>query len=288
MGKHKLIGFTLVEVSLFLAVTAVLFVGIITATQGSIWQQRYFDAVQGYAEFWRSIYSQVSNPQTVGSGNAEIAIYGKLVVFGESMDLQGQPVNGATDATYGQQIFVYDVVGDAKGMGTGSVTKMLVELKANVVIKEKDDQWIPAGEVVDYVPRWGAEIETTRRRDEDEKFKKDEKLAFKGSILVVRHPRSGTINTLISSKVIEVNDAVAKSRSGGMSDEQMNGLLTSVLSLDSSDDEAFKPREIDFCLNPFGYGVETDNRRDIRIAENARNGSGVQIIDLDSEENRCR
>ena len=102
MRKHKLIGFTLVEVSLFLAVTAVLFVGIITATQGSIWQQRYFDAVQGYAEFWRSIYSQVSNPQTVGSGNAEIAIYGKLVVFGESMDLQGQPVNGATDATYGQ------------------------------------------------------------------------------------------------------------------------------------------------------------------------------------------
>ena len=170
-------------------------------------------------------------------------------------------------------------------MGTGSVTEMLVDLKANVVIEEENDQWIPAGEAVDYVPRWGAEIETTRR-DEDKKFKKDEKLAFKGSILVVRHPRSGTINTLISSKVIEVNEAVAKSRSGEMSDERMNGLLTSVLN--SSDDDAFKPREIDFCLNPFGYGVETDNRRDIRIAENARNGSGVQIIDLDSEENRCR
>ena len=268
MVKYKLVGFTLVEISLFLAVTAVLFVGIITATQGSIWQQRYFDSVQSYAEFWRGIYSQVANTQTVGKGNGEIAIYGKLVVFGETKNLEGQPVNDVTEANYGQQIFIYDVIGDAKGMGTGSLIGMLGDLGANVVIETPSGSgtWIPAGEVTDYVPRWGAEIETTEQGK-----------PFSGSILVVKHPRSGTINTVYSKEIIQVNEALV----GGYSREAMNGLLTSKL-------KDFAASEIDFCLNPFGYGVKTDNRRDIRLAENARNGSGVQIIDLDSDENRCR
>ena len=269
--KRRLVGFTLVEVSLFLAVTAVLFVGIITATQGSIWQQRFYDSVQSYAEFWRGIYSQVSNPQTVGQGNTETAIYGKLVVFGESVDLQGNSVNATTDANYGQQIFIYDVVGDATGTGTGSVVEMLSGLNANVIMKVLDSrgntEWIPAGEVTDYVPRWGAEIETTTQAE-----------PFTGSILVVRHPQSGTINTLVSKEVIHVNGAL---QSYNGSTGVMERLLKSKL-------DSFEPSEIDFCLNPYGYGVATDNRRDIRLAKNARNSSGVQIIDLDSDENRCR
>ncbi|MBQ1373667.1 prepilin-type N-terminal cleavage/methylation domain-containing protein [Candidatus Saccharibacteria bacterium] len=44
-------GFTLVEVSLFLAITAASFVGIVAGTQSSIFQQRYNDAVQSFVDF---------------------------------------------------------------------------------------------------------------------------------------------------------------------------------------------------------------------------------------------
>ena len=74
-------GFTLVEVSLFLAITAAIFVSIAVGTQNSIFQQRYNDAVQNFAEFLRSIYSQVTNVQSEGDGRSGYAIYGKLVNF---------------------------------------------------------------------------------------------------------------------------------------------------------------------------------------------------------------
>ena len=76
-------GFTLVEVSLFLAITAAVFVGVAVGTQNSIFQQRYNDAVQNFAEFLRSMYSQVTNVQSEGHGRSEYAIYGKLVNFEE-------------------------------------------------------------------------------------------------------------------------------------------------------------------------------------------------------------
>ena len=76
-------GFTLVEVALFLAITAAIFVSIAVGTQNSIFQQRYNDAVQNFAEFLRSMYSQVTNVQSEGYGRSEYAIYGKLVNFEE-------------------------------------------------------------------------------------------------------------------------------------------------------------------------------------------------------------
>lgn len=74
--KHKRNGFTLVEIVLFLAITSLLFVGIIAGTNNSIFQQRYNDSVQNFAEFLRRIYSEVANPQSVGDGRSDSAIYG--------------------------------------------------------------------------------------------------------------------------------------------------------------------------------------------------------------------
>ena len=81
-------GFTLVEVALFLAVTGLLFVGVVLGIQNSLFQQKYNDSVQGFAEFLRSIYSQTANTENTfqedGSsrGQSNLAIFGKLVTFG--------------------------------------------------------------------------------------------------------------------------------------------------------------------------------------------------------------
>ncbi len=273
MIKHKKFGFTLIEVSLFLAVTGLLFLGILMGTQNALKNQRFYDSTQNFVEFLKSVYSQVSNPQSVGKGNSDkYAIYGKLVVFGQSVGLDGATINN--DGI--QRVYVYDVVGDVFGAGTGDVTQMLVGLHANVVVLAPNGKKLDyAGLVENYEPRWDAQIEV-----------KSGHTPYKGSILIVRHPNSGTINTLVSSTVIEVNKKVKDANAvlaGGGSYNYQN-LLTSVLNTAG----AFKAQEIDFCVNPEGSGAASDLRRNIRLTENARNSSGVLLLDLDGAENRCR
>lgn len=283
--KHK--GFTLIEVALFLGLTGLLFVGIVAGTSNSIYQQRFTDSVQNYAEFLRSIYSEVSNPQSVGDGRSEVAIYGKLITFGQNYGLDGAEIDQTS-----QRIYVYDVIGDVVGTADASsdVTTMLKTLKANVIKKifrsgdESSANPViervePAGLVDVYTPRWGAGIETT-----------DLDAPFEGSILVVRHPKSGTINTLIyagDDGIIEVNQAINYANEF-KNFSHIDDVLQEKLS-------GFETMEIDFCIDPEGIGIKNEVRRDIRLVKNARNASGVEVIELDALDevkdgtlNKCR
>lgn len=278
--KHKKFGFTLIEVALFLAVTGALFVAILVGTQNSIWQQRYNDATQSFANFVRNVYAEVSNPQSLGDGRSNLAIYGRLITFGESVGLDGQEIPNND-----QRFFVYDVVGDAsssaEGASSGPVAEVLKNRNANVVIEQQNaagtPEFTPAGITTGYSPIWGSVIETTSDSLND---------IYKGSILVVRHPGSGTIMTLKSSTVIEVNLTLGEFDAGMVNAQKVRDLLKTVL--DSSGDNGFKAEQTDFCLNPYGLGETGALRRDIRILKNAHNASGVEIIDLDSDDNKCR
>ena len=290
-------GFTLIEVSLFLALTGLLFMGIVIGTGRSVAQQRFFDASQSFAEFMRSIYSQVANPQSAGSGNSEMAIYGKMISFGQTVDLAGN------DTPKDEQwIYVYDVVGSADGAMSGDAIGSLVGVKASVVTTEKNslgDTIVvkPAGLVEAYEPKWGATIETTDMKTTEQKRAGNNNL-YTGTILVVRHPRSGTINTLVSSAVIDVNRLVktANNTLTRVNIQNAENALTAVLGYSSTDARAFKTQAVDFCVNPEGVNVAGASRWDIRLVKNARNASGVEVIDLDAMSmdsstsviNRCR
>ncbi len=270
-------GFTLIEVALFLAVTGLLFAGVMVGVQNSIWQQRYNDTVQNFANFLRNVYSEVSNPQSSGNGRSEeLAIYGKLISFGEKRGLDGAELDANT-----QKVFVYDVVGDvnAAKVGSGSIIELLEKLDANAVVRTKDKGVTVnaklAGIVESYSPIWGSVIEAAKG---DSEHAANNNL-YKGSILIVRHPKSGAINTLVSDNVIEVNETLKYadwSSSYGYIDE----LLTSKLS-------TFRLEDANFCVNPYGIGENGTTKRNIRIVKNARNSSGVEIIDLDSENDKC-
>ena len=265
-------GFTLIEVSFFLALTGVLFISIALGTQNSLWQQKYNDTVQNFTNFLRTAYSQVANPQGIGDGRSDRAIYGKLIVFGQEYDLKGEKIPKDE-----QRFFIYDVVGDATAVGTGSVIETFKALNINVVVEEVTGGVITnvstAGLADSYMPTWGAVIErTTYTPGADNNFK--------GSILIVRHPRSGIINTLYSDRIIAVNEAIKNARLDGNYDGTRN-LVTSKL-------DYFSVGEINFCVNPYGMGETGSFRRDIRIVKNARNSSGVEIIDQDSSENHCK
>lgn len=258
-------GFTLLEVSLFLAITGLLFVGIAVGVQNSLYQQRYNDVVQGFAEFLRTAYAGTTNVQgkLTGGGRTEQAIYGKLVTFGESTTMSGEENDRGI-------VYSYDVVGDLGEVETGNTLSSLKLLKANVVTASSDGGIEPAGIVEEYRPRWNSVIEmTTCNMDE---------CLFKGAVLIVRNPRSGTVYTFaMEGTTIEVNEALRASGEGSGVPDLLGAFLGGT---------GFSVRQVDFCVNP-DADVSNGSRRDVRILANARNASGVELIGADSDENEC-
>jgi hypothetical protein len=50
----------------------------------------------------------------------------------------------------------------------------------------------------------------------------------------------------------------------------------------------FSYKDVDFCINPNGIGGDPSAiSADVRIAKNASNAAGVDVI-MDSENNQCR
>lgn len=278
MGKHK--GFTFVEISLFLVVTALIFIGIAGGMQNTIFQQKYNDSVQNFLEFLRDIYSEVSNPQSTGYGNSDQAIYGKLVVFGETTDLTGERIDDDE-----HPVFVYDVVGKVGSIDENTSDKDLIgllkDLQANVAVKKGEKRELASPEK--YSPRWNAKIDDI----EGDLFEK--------TILVVRHPLSGTINTLVYESPIQVNDIFNRNKdacnnSSGSEAANACSAVDGILKekFDEKENE-FRPQEMDFCVNLDGLNKSLfSSPQDIRITKNARNASSVLKIDMDGEENKCK
>ena len=168
-------GFTFIEVSLFLAITGLVFVGIAVGTQNSIFWQRYNDSVQSFAEFLRSEYSRVANVQLnvteINSGSAKIAL-GRVMLFDK---------NGSINS------YLLSVDAEAEN-ASGSIKDWLKHRSAspridnNVGISEK------------YTPRWGSEIQTIESYNGGYK-------PYTGAIMIVRHPSNGTIYTFVNNDV---------------------------------------------------------------------------------------
>lgn len=177
-------GFTLIEVSLFLAITGLLFLGVTIGVQNSIFQQRYNDSVQNFVEFLRSAYAKTENVQgTQDGGRSNEAIYGKLITFGE---------NG------GDEVFMYSVVGKAScGSGFNGTLDALKSCEVDV-IKKADSKPYSAES---YKPKWSAAIQNTDWKQ------------FEGAILITRHPQSGTVYTFVkkTNGTIEVSQGVGLS-----------------------------------------------------------------------------
>lgn len=280
-------GFTLIEVAIFLAVTGALFIAVTVGVQNSIFQQRYNDSVQSFVEFLRTIYSETMNVQSANKGNSDQAIYGKLVVFGQSEDLAGNAIN---DGEGKNEVFAYDVVGNAEAdMGTGGITELLKNIGATIVVvddsSDEDAKVVPAGIVDTYTPKWASEIQSKCKSEHncDGSYE-----PYKGSLLVIRHPRSGTVYTFVSDEALEVNKAVKDANNAyiGLSEISVALAKANVLGVDGVLD-TFRSDAADFCINPNGH-EESGLRTDIRIPAGARNSSAINILaGSRSEGNMC-
>ena len=264
-------GFTLIEVTMFLVLTALLFVAVAVGTHNSINQQRYNDSIQNFVEFLRGIYSQVSNVENQGQGRSNKAIYGKLITFGEDYDLSEKLMSERNG------IFTYDVVGNVGDIGTGSALDALDSLNANVIFADKETSKLyTLGMAESYTPRWGARIEKT-----------DSYTDFTGSILIVRHPRSGTVFTYYLDKVIQVNKAKYDQNFMIQGDEiDITEAMDASINPLKAELKNFEVRDIDFCINPDGNEARR-LRQDVRLVKGARNASGIIMVSNDNEDEKC-
>ena len=261
-------GFTLIEVALFLAVSGALFVGVMAGMQGAISEQEKNDAVQNFAEFLRSAYSQTENVQNlVTGGSSEQAIYGKLITFGENTNLKG----GVNDG----EIFMYTVVGkvDNKSSGGDSTLKTLENLKVGVTEKNGTKLQL-MGISEGYRMRWGTYLQPRGSYD-----------SFKGTILIARQPNTGTIFTYYSSRVVEVNKTIKEYNSGAEANPFMKTGASGLTAENYLTANGFSnDSQIDFCINV--SGAENGNERtNVRIVKGASNASGIEIVG--SERSLC-
>ena len=307
MKKHRR-GFTLIEVVLFLGLTSALFLGIAIGVQNSVFQQRYNDSVQSFAEFLRSVYSQVANVQNEKYGRTGKAIYGKVVTF----DVLDEGSDNERNL-----IKTYNLLGDIrqapveeldmnletnKCNGTDSVIDRLCALNASIVYKDddpfisgtEDPSYHTVGFVETYEPRWDARIQTTTPYNDANGYD-----LFRGIIVITHSPSSGNISTYVLQDpqnasydkraiIDEILERVQKCEEEGTTcirndkfnpfSREEGGVVTPQFTSDNFTTEA-----IDFCVNPNGLEKSTI-RRDIRLDVGAHNASGVQVIVEDRAE----
>lgn len=275
-------GFTIIEVSIFLAVTGLLFIGITVGVQNSIFHQRYNDAVQSFADFLRGVYDGVLNVQGSGKGRSEKIVYGKMVVFDSKEnddEDSGSGSKGCLDRLEEagleakQGFCVYTLVGNDPE-GTPGITENIalaalldsVDLNTTFLMNDSNSGdgaeggESLAGVIETYSPKWGVGVQEEVVGDSSPK-------PFKGTILIVRHPYSGKVHTLFSGEA--------------MTEGELSNAFSAV-------PPKFSYEDVDFCINPNGInGDPSAISADVRIARNASNAVGVDVI-MDSENNECR
>lgn len=249
-------GFTMLEIMFFIALSGLLVAGIIAGTHGAIQQQRYNDTIQSFAEFLRSVYSSVGDPQGIKNGRSDYAVYGKLVTFGEEYDTEG-------NKNTSNKIFTYDIIGNADELSTSNVLASLRAADAHVLNSDGAGGQIYAGYASSYIPQWDAKVQVPTS-DND----------FKGALMIVRSPSTGTLYTFSTSTIIQVNKSVWVP--GSPKNPLQDAMVT------------FVDDDVDFCIATDDTTFYNGRRRNIHLDKGSHDASAVEIISLDSAKNKCK
>ena len=312
-------GFTIIEITLALAVTAAMLVAFMATIAARISRERYSDTTKGFADALRKVYSEVENVENgrTGSiseqnkyctlagqaaaltdpnnlpnpGNASeegygyvgrsgCAIYGKLVSFGE---------NSSNDSTAYR---VYDVIGrtiEFRGSTVGD--NILANLKgvyADIMSFVPDGtlgaySLKPAGAEYAYFPTWDAWLENT----------KGEK--FEGELLIIRSPVSGAVHTYWLGKDLNFEYFMSKfqNRDQGSLTEIINNAnsegyaLSEYLDAGTDPNTNFVSEDLDLCVSSNDFLIGLSRKNNIRIKANGHDSSAIEIVETDSEDNKC-
>ena len=256
--KH---GFTIIEVSLFLALSGFLMIGLIVGANISIARQRYNDSVNSFTDFIRGAYTDTLNVSNDPdqSGRSKTAIYGKLVTFGEP--------------NAGKTIYAYDVVGKAISSSAATsptVLEMLKnELGANIIKSEQGAGGVYSNSfynMASYTIPWDGELQNPNNADGSINHS-----FFTGAVLIVRSPTTGGIRTYV------YNGTVPEFHIATDLQNNASNLFKTFLNKPASEPH-FQEGQLDMCLD--SPDNKLGNRRNFRILERANNSTGVTVVGL--------
>lgn len=224
-------------------------------------------------------------------GRSGCAVYGRLITFGE---------NGE------ETIRSYDIIGRTMHSDVNtnmSTMQALKEVAADIITIHVENNgrnapecvFAAAGNTNRYILQWQAKAETTAA----------DRQPFVGTVMIVRSPITGTIHTYVmEGTAIGANDVITNkdnryslniSGSNDCKGELANyhramnegRLLSKYLST-----EYFKPKEIDICVGSTDLFAVSGLRRNIRLVEDGRNATAVELVAQDLSEaeggNRCK
>ena len=317
-GIAKL-GFTIIEITLALAITSAMLVAFMGTIASRISRERYSDATKGFADALRQVYSEVENVEIGRSGSlsdqneyctlsgqaaalsdagvlpstnngddgyayagrSDCAIYGKLISFGDNDN----------NAAY----HVYDVIGrsiEFRGTAVGeSVISSLKAVYADVLSFTTTGSSTTvyslqtAGAETAFYPTWDSWLEDTDGNK------------FTGEILIVRSPISGAVHTYYLNKTLNFQNFI--SRFSGQNSSNLRDVVSAAsnegydlsayfVSDNTDPTQGFVTSDIDFCVGSNEFLVGVSYKNNLRIVADGHDSSAIELVETDSEDNKCK
>lgn len=312
-------GFTLIEVTLVLAITTAMLIAFMGTISARISRERYTDSTRGFADALRKIYSEVEsvqngrtgsittqnkyctlagqaaalagdpnatpNPSSTSeagfgyAGRSDCAIYGKLISFNEKAN--------------GLGFNVYDVIGRAvefRGSAIGdNILSSLKSVYADILSFAPSGgsgnySLKPAGDEYSFYPTWNAWLEKT------------DGSRFTGEILIVRSPVSGAVHTYWLNKGLDFQTFMSnyQNRTYNTLADIANRANTSGFAISkylndgTNANSNFVTADIDLCVGSGDFLIGLARKNNIRIKADGHNSSAVEIVATDSGDNKCK
>ena len=282
-------GFTIIETMLFLAIAGLIFAGLVAGTNGTIRQQRYKDAVQGFVDDLRDLYSLAENTQVLdygqrpatcggitwyeGRGRSACSVYGVYAII--SPTHSGRENVEAYWVTGKDQAMLEKMPSDREYLGNGN--------GANVSIETYIDDVRKPLSVKSHSILWGADIEIPCAIRSDAsgcnglgvgRSNGENQVA----IFVYRSPITGSINTLThvftnSNKMDNLWNEDSYKTGVQLGSSLTNGY--------------FDHQDVSFCITGGAGMGYSGGIRMVTISGDGANSNAVRLIEADSSENKC-
>ena len=248
MRKMSKAGFSIIEVSIVLSITFLIFVAMVATVQISISRQRYEDSLSSFKDFLQRQYEEVKNViidkqqgSVSGCGNpanrdnergrTNCYVVGRLLNFSVS--------NGNTNIKVEQILYSTNDTSEANKLEYNDFILKDSSVLASGIITR--------GVTVDnYTIEWAAKLYRPRPN-------RNQAIDGNASVIILRSPETGIIRTYISD-----------THSTNSSD------LRSILHASAL------TKNLDMCVIPSGAFV--GQMRAVRLNAGASNGSGVEIM----------
>lgn len=282
-------GFTMLEVTLVLALTGLLLIGLLGGTAAAIQTQRYNDSVRSYAEYLRTVYSEVINPSSLGLGNSSnknaieggnYAIYGKVLVFGYNYG------SGASNEDDTRSVYSATLIGDANppSITVNGFVNELAAVHTELFCGKRINGSEQVSTLSRYEPTWQAELMQVNDSSHEPPLSINDR--FKGTVIIARSPSSGAIHTIYTSKTYNLRDG-CKSLKDSYAGQELKNDIAEFSQNPATASVKFYTEPVGFCIK--SQNVSAGQYREVRIAEDGRNTSAISILNTDEgEQGRCR